>query len=85
MRLSAFAMKDMIFFGLLYLDKTKDHPIGWSFMVEPRGIDLHFLPPGENRGAPPSSRRRQQSTGLLHMIGSIHKFSTIIIKATHKG
>ena len=34
--------------------------------VKPRGIDLHFLPLGENRGSPPSSRRRQQSTGLLH-------------------
>ena len=47
--------------------------------VKPRGIDLHFLPLGENRGSPPSSRRRQQSTGLLHLYLQIpvhHRKST---------
>ena len=33
-------------------------------------ICLHFAPPEQNYGSPPSSRRRQQSTGLLHFDGS---------------
>ena len=35
------------------------------------GLDLHFAPQREqNKGSPPSSRRRQQSTGLLQRMGS---------------
>ena len=31
-------------------------------------IRLHFCPKGRNRGSAPSSRREQQSAGLLHLI-----------------
>ena len=39
------------------------------------GLDLHFLPRAENKGSPPSSRRRQQSPGLLQLICSNPVFS----------
>ena len=41
------------------------------FLVRATGLDLHFAPQREqNKGSPPSSRRRQQSTGLLQRMGS---------------
>ena len=38
-------------------------------MEQDTGVDLHFLPLGENRGVPRSSPREQQSTGLLQLDG----------------
>ena len=38
-------------------------------MVPVTGLDLHFLPLGENYCSPPSSRRRQGSPGALHLNG----------------
>ena len=37
------------------------------FFHAPEGTRLHLLPTGADRGSPTSSRRRQQSTGLLYL------------------
>ena len=49
------------------------------FMVAEAGLDLHFLPGAENRGSPPSSRRRQRSSAL-HLDGFESTFFTSIKK-----
>ena len=41
--------------------------MGICFNGTPEGTRLHLLPTGADRGSPTSSRRRQQSPGLLHL------------------
>ena len=62
----AYGERRLVAFDRSNRDEKKHHPNGWCYGGE-GGICLHFRE-CENKGAAPSSRRRQLSTGLLHLI-----------------